>query len=590
MTSRRARRSLRPDLSRRQVLLVAAAVLGLAVLWLAFQAAHATIALSKASDQAVVVREALASGDQELAERSIERLTELAGTARDSSDGPLWWVAGQVPVLGRNAEALTTLSRALDVAVSEALPPIAGISDQLEADVFTIRDGRIDLSVVEELAPALRRSNAAYADAVEAAAALDTGRLTGRLSGPARQLQGRLVELGTVLDAADRAAEVLPEVLGAEGPRTYLLMVQSNAETRPLGGVPGNWLVVRADQGVVSIDVQGSSSDLPALPEPATELTAEELDLYGATFGQDFRNTLLSPHFPRSAEVARAVFAANQGITVDGVVAVDPVALSYLMVGTGPIALPDGIVLTAENAVGGLLNRAYAAFPGGAEQNAFFESAARAIFDVFVAGQGDPSTILRSLASAVAERRVLFWAADESVQEQLGGSSLAGEFFGDDGDAPSVGVYLSDRTEAKLQYYLDTTTSVESTRCEDGVPTLTARIRMVSAVPEPAGLPLSILGLAPYAEPGTMVMRLRVYSPTGGTVERVVVDGDEAPLELSREDDRTVAFVELRLPPGETATVAVEMTGAEGQDGEGVLLTSPGIGATPNATTFRTAC
>ncbi len=577
-------------MSRRQWVLLAAVVVGLCLLWLAFQAVHAAIALSKASDQAVVVRAALASGDQELADRSIERLTELADDARDSSDGPLWWVAGQVPLLGRNAEALTTVSGALDAAVSEALPPIAEISDQLEADAFTIRDGRIDLSVIEDLAPALQRSNAAYADAVEDVEALDTSRLTGRLSGPASELQRRLLELGTVLDAADRAAQVLPEVLGADGPRTYLVAVQSNAETRPLGGVPGNWLVVRADQGAISIDSQGSSSDLPALPAPATELTTEELNLYGPTLGQDFRNSMLSPHFPRSAEIARAVFAARQGVSVDGVLAIDPVALSYLLVGTGPIVLADDIVLTAENAVGALLNRAYAAFPGGAEQNAFFESAARAIFDVFVSGQGDPSTTLRSLASAASERRVLFWAADESVQDRIEGSSLAGEFFGDDGEEPTIGVFLSDRTEAKLEYYLETTTSIESTSCEDDRAALTARTRLVSAVPDPAGLPLSILGTAPYAPPGTMVLRLRVYSPTDGIVERVVVDGDEVPLQLAREDNRTVALVEVTLDPGQAVTVSTEMTGREGQDGDGVLLTTPGIGTTPNATTFRSAC
>ncbi|MDV3208776.1 MAG: aconitate hydratase AcnA, partial [Rhodococcus ruber] len=49
----------------------------------------------------------------------------------------------------------------------------------------------------------------------------------------------------------------------------------------------------------------------------------------------------------------------------------DPVALSYLLRGTGPVALPDGTVLTARNAVPLLLNDIYGRLPDTTQQDAF---------------------------------------------------------------------------------------------------------------------------------------------------------------------------------------------------------------------------
>ncbi|WP_229051956.1 DUF4012 domain-containing protein [Aeromicrobium sp. Leaf350] len=582
---------LRPsDWTRRGVLITVGSVLGLALAWLALQATLASLALTKAADQSAVLRAALVSGDQETAEAALDQLTLFADRAHDNSDGPLWWLAGRVPFIGDEARALTTISSGLSVAVHDALPPLMEISGDLEADSFTVRDSMIDPALFTSIAPALTRSADAYAPVVEEIADLDTSGLFGRFQRPVVTAQNQLLEVGNVLDSAARAADVLPRVLGTEGPRTYLVAVQSNAEVRPLGGVPGTWLLVQTDNGRISILETGSSSDLPPLDAPAAPLTAQETALYGTTVGTDFRNSMLNPDFPRSAELASSIFATIRGVQVDGVIAVDPVTLAYLLVGTGPIVASDGSVLTSENAVDVLLNQSYINFPDGAKQNAYFESTARAVFDVFTAGQGDPSTVLRGLATAAGERRVLVWFRDEALEDELGDDVIAGR-FGPDGDAPTVGVFLSDRTEAKLQYYLTSGTSVSSSSCEDDEQKLTVRTELRSTVPvDPSRLPLSVLGLSPYAPPGTMVLRVRAYTPSGGSVEAVEVDGAEVPFETQVSGDRLVAYVEVQLAPGATSDVRVRMTGGEGQTEDGRLLTTPGLQPGQTDVGFRTAC
>ncbi|MCK5891410.1 MAG: DUF4012 domain-containing protein [Aeromicrobium sp.] len=582
---------LRPtDWTRRGVLTAVAVVVGLSVAWLAVQATVAVIALTKAADQAAVLRTALVVGDQQTAERALDQLTVLADRAHDSSDGPLWWIAGHVPLVGDEAQAVTTISSGLSVAVHDALPPLMEVADQLEADSFTVRDSVIDPALFTSIAPALAESDAAFAPVVNEVDQIDASSLFGRLRRPVVAAQQQLQEVGGVLSSAHRAADVLPEVLGTSGPRTYLVAVQSNAEIRPLGGVPGTWLLVQADDGRISILETGSSSDLPQLDTPAEALSPQELGLYGTTVATDFRNSMLNPHFPRSAELASAIFAAHRGIQVDGVLAVDPVTLAYLLVGTGPIQASDGSVLTAENTVDRLLNQAYVEYPDGASQNAFFESTARSVFDVFTAGQGDSSTVLRALAEAARERRVLVWLRDPALEEELGNDVIAGR-FDPDGGVPTVGVFLSDRTEAKLEYYLSSESTVSATRCEDDQQKLLVRTQLRSTVPtDPASLPLSVTGLAPYAPQGTMVLRVRAYAPSDGSIDTVQLDGQEVPFETQVDGDRLVAYLELDLAPGASRDVRITMTTGPGQTQDGRLLTTPGIRPGTTDVGFASAC
>lgn len=582
---------LRPtDWTRRGVLVAVAVVVGLSVAWLALQATLAVVSLTKAADQAAVLRTALVAGDQEAAEQALDQLTVFADRAHDNSDGPLWWVAGHVPIVGDEAQAVTTISSGLSVAVHDALPPLMEVADQLEADSFTVRDGVLDPALFTSIAPALAESDAAFRPVAEDVQDIDASSLFGRLRRPVAAAQQQLVEVGGVLSSANRAADVLPEVLGTTGPRTYLVAVQSNAEIRPLGGVPGTWLLVQAENGRITILETGSSSDLPQLDAPATSLTPQETGLYGTTVATDFRNSMLNPHFPRAAELASAIFAAHRGVEVDGVLAVDPVTLAYLLVGTGPIEASDGSVLTAENAVDRLLNQAYAQYPDGASQNEFFESTARAVFDVFTAGQGDSSTVLRALAAAANERRVLVWLRDPELEDELGSDVIAGRFDPDE-TSPTVGVFLSDRTEAKLQYYLSSETTVSASRCEDDQQTLAVRTQLRSTVPTDASrLPLSVTGLAPYAPQGTMVLRVRAYAPSGGSIDAVEVDGQDVAFETQVDGDRLVAYLELEVAPGATRDVRAVMTTAPGQTEGGRLLTTPGIRPGSTDVAFRSAC
>ena len=70
-------------------------------------------------------------------------------------------------------------------------------------------------------------------------------------------------------------------------------------------------------------------------------------------------------------------------------IAVDPVALGYMLEGLGPVDVGDNLTINAGNAVATLLNGVYLKYPTiRPNRTTCFENAARRIFDATVGGIG----------------------------------------------------------------------------------------------------------------------------------------------------------------------------------------------------------
>ena len=60
---------------------------------------------------------------------------------------------------------------------------------------------------------------------------------------------------------AAAAVRELPEFLGADGPVNWLVAITTPAEARGLGGLLGNWALVEADDGRITILQTGRNED-----------------------------------------------------------------------------------------------------------------------------------------------------------------------------------------------------------------------------------------------------------------------------------------------------------------------------------------
>jgi len=130
-------------------------------------------------------------------------------------------------------------------------------------------------------------------------------------------------------------------MMGADGSRDYFMGFQTNAEARRTGGLLGGFGVLHFDNGKFTVDELGANAELDK-PFTPIDLGGEYNEQYGFTNPTtDFHNSNLSSHFPYAAQIWKSMWTQQTGVDVDGVVAIDPVALSYILGAVGPVTLTD---------------------------------------------------------------------------------------------------------------------------------------------------------------------------------------------------------------------------------------------------------
>jgi hypothetical protein len=134
-----------------------------------------------------------------------------------------------------------------------------------------------------------------------------------------------------------------PILAGTDKPRKYLISFQNSAEARGTGGILGAYALIELDKGDLKILQTGSNASLAGMSsrEIPVVMPAEFLKLYGKN-PAILQNSNLSPHFPYGAQVWLGLWKARYGQQLDGVIAVDPIALSYVLRATGEIRLKSG--------------------------------------------------------------------------------------------------------------------------------------------------------------------------------------------------------------------------------------------------------
>jgi hypothetical protein len=546
--------------------------------------------LRSAEASATQLQAAWRSGDPHTADRAASQLAEDATAARSHTSGIWWRSLGHLPFVGDDARGVAAMSRSLDVVAHDAVAPLGEAVDGVDG---LLVDGRIDLPAVARLQEPVRRARRALTEAAGDVDGLDSGGYVGILRTRFDRYVDLVDGLRDGLDSADRAIDVLPTMAGADGPRNYLLLFQNNAEIRPTGGMPGSWALLRAVGGKIKMARQGTARDFPMTSEPVLPLTAAETAVYGKELGTYFQDPGFSPDFPRAAALWRAHWDRRFPAThLDGVVALDPVGMSYLLEGTGPVSVGD-TTLTSENAVEELLNRPYIE-DGVAQQDAFFASASKAILAAATGSLASPAAFVEGLNRAAQERRLLVASFDEGVARRLAGTRVEGAFPGDDGSTPHVDVTLSDLTGSKMSYYLRYNARVEAVACRDGVQRLTgsATISQVISPGAAAQLPASVTGGGRLGtEPGAQYVMVRVYGPYGGTVDDVRLNGRAVRgLAVTEIAGRPVVNVDVLLSSRRDLILTWTSDSGAGQTGVGDLRMTPSVVPGAKEWMFPSAC
>lgn len=140
---------------------------------------------------------------------------------------------------------------------------------------------------------------------------------------------------------------VLPDLLGQDQPKKYLILFQNNHEIRPTGGFIGSFAYLEVSQGKItkwevpgggSYDLQGYFKQRLAAPEPLT--------LINPRF--EFQDLNWFPDFPTSAKKISDAYEQSGGQTLDGVFAVTATVAEKLLKISGPL-LAQGKTIDSQN-------------------------------------------------------------------------------------------------------------------------------------------------------------------------------------------------------------------------------------------------
>jgi len=568
------------------LLLLVVIVLGLFAGWQAYQLRQDL----KRSEVAVNQLEA-AVRSEDVAARNVaaKTLADDAASAADRADGFVWGLVEHAPVYGDDARAVTAISRSLDILASRAVQPLLLTVDSMDG---LTGGGRIDVDKLKSVQEPVQTARDAVVDASATLEGVESAGLVGPVQRRYDEYVDRLDDLVDGLGAGERALKVLPSVLGADGPRDYLLVFQNNAEIRATGGIPGSWAQVHTDQGALRIVKQGNAGSFTNSPADAVPITKPERDVYSKLLGVFWQDATFTPDWPRAAELLTAHWQRQYPDThLDGVISLDPVAISYLLAGTGPVTVGD-VAIDSSNAVEQLLSAPYLRLDGY-QQDDFFAEAARSVFDALTGDLASPLELVRGLDRAVGERRFLVTLFDTAEARLLRGSGVTGDLPDRDGKTPRVVVALNDATASKMSYYLRYDVSVEASSCDDGRQALSGRLDLSQTITaeQAAQLPVAVTGPGDIGIPlGSQLVVIRVYTPVDGTIENVTVAGAKVDVEPVILDGRAVVTLVAQLSGPEVVPVTWTMTSGEGQVGDGRVLVSPGVEPRTANSSFASAC
>ncbi|SDK43400.1 Protein of unknown function [Cryobacterium psychrotolerans] len=535
--------------------------------------------LEAAIPMAAAVQKQLVAGDNEAAALSARKLESHTKKAAGATGGRLWRALEWVPVAGPNLAAVRVAAVAVNDLAVNAVVPATGLSiDQLKPV-----HGRINLEALAAMEGTVQAANASANRASAQLARVDRAGLFGPVEAGIARLDSGLGQVGGLLDGLEKTVKVLPGALGAEGPRNYLMLFQSNAESRGTGGNPAAMVLLTAEDGKISISQQASSTDfVNARPKPIIPLDRETEALYGDKIGRWIPDMTLTPDFPFTVKLAKAYWAESFGTRVDGVISFDPVALSYLLGATGPVTLATGDTLTAENAVPLLLNEVYFRYEDPKVQDVFFAAAAASVFDAITSGVGDTGALVQQLTRATDEGRLMYWTDDKSQSKILAGTRLTGTLPTDNANATVVGAYINDNTGSKMDYYLDVTNDVTSTQCQARKPVLTGSVTLTSTInaADARHLPAYIAGV--NFRPGDISTDVVLYGPVGATIDSVQVNGHKVKPSYSGQHlGRPAVKVRVFNVPGAVRKISYTMTGAPGKYGPLEVHGTPMVRPTP---------
>lgn len=408
--------------------------------------------------------------------------------ARNRVRSPLVAPLRILPVVGRQVRSVDALAGAattvVDVGV-EAVEDAGGLLDGSHPQ------GAERIALTRRLSEVAARSASRLAR-------VDLG--PGHaLVGPIRDARLRFgEELGRLRDASRDMQDATEAFAGfLEGPRTYLVLAANNAEMRVGSGTFLSVGTLRVEGGQFSLSAMLPTEEFE-VPDGAVPVEGDLADRWGFLKPNvDWRNLGSSPRFDTQAALAARMWEARGGGAIDGVLALDPVALQALLAATGPVSV-EGVEIGPDNVVPEILLEQYrglVGYPAEQERRDRLSGIARAAIDRLDSGDWDAVDLVDNLRRAGEGRHILAWSARPREQAGWEAAGLGG-LLGDD----SLLLGMHNRGGNKLDQFLKIRSRLTAEQTEGDETEVRVLVELRNEAP--TGLPQYVAGPYPQAKGG----------------------------------------------------------------------------------------
>jgi hypothetical protein len=346
------------------------------------------------------------------------------------------WMAstvGAVPWSRRNYDAAVELA-AIGSDAAAAGSEIAGVmrdASSTPSPAKTSRLGKI-LSVGRVR---IDHALAVLLDAARRASSLSTTGLDPHLAGPIGSLKSQMSSVVPYLSRATPLLVLEHHLL--TGSHKLLVVAQNSAEIRPTGGFVGSYGLLDVGETGLSLD---QYRDVYTLKVPKRQPPAPPGMLVNPTL--TFRDANWWMDYPTSARAMLGFWTGYGEPQVDGIVAIDVIAVRNLLRVTGPITLPSyKTTFTADNLLEELLYLIEVKARGGeGKKDVLVALAAELQSRVLASGVSDLIRVASSLAASADQKHVQIYFTDPAVQAAVADTGWSGSVAPPSGTTDVLGV------------------------------------------------------------------------------------------------------------------------------------------------------
>jgi hypothetical protein len=216
-------------------------------------------------------------------------------------------------------------------------------------------------------------------------------------------------------------AKDIPNLLGQNTRKTYLILFENNMELRPTGGFIGSFGLITFDGGRLSdltvSDVYTADGQLNGHVEPPLPIKN-----YLGEANWWLRDSNWDPDFPTSAKRAEWFLDKELGKKVDGVVAADLYLIKEILKVIGPVFLPDyNSTITSDNLYETTQNEVQNNFfPGTHKKASFLTALSRSLLGEITGLKASQKLgVLKSFYESLNDRHIQIYLHDSVPQEAL---------------------------------------------------------------------------------------------------------------------------------------------------------------------------